>query len=169
MFESVVGYDLVHLGSGRFYSSHDCLLFILLIIGGLVILEGCAEFRESVVVSVDLVAQRGYFFLKSLFGIFQYPLHNRLGSVDNKVVVVGQFGIEAHAGLCGCHVLHASHVLVLCDEYGVGCRIERLKRHEKFSFLALWDARTEESGEHRYLVGVEAGLVAVRFGYQSGC
>ena len=53
----------------------------------------------------------------SLVYLSQHILYERMIGIEHQLVSVGHLSVEAHTGLEAAHVLHTTHVLVLCDQH----------------------------------------------------
>lgn len=116
---------------------------------------------DGFVVRVDFFGEGFDFGFESFVCFGCYFFYQRVLGVDYECVAVGQFAVEIHAGLHGCHFFHAAHVLVLGENNGFAVFTKGFELYHKAGLLDFASAVFEEAREDGALYGCEFGDFSV--------
>ena len=86
--------------------------------------------------------------------------------IKSEIVSVGEFSVETHARLEYSHVLHASHVLTLSDDYWLSRRRHCGIGYHKLALIDGGNLRFKQCGGNLALLGCEFCFLGVFFAYK---
>lgn len=137
---SVIGYDVVALLLLVVHGLLGVLQVVLLFLGdllGLLLVLRLVQNSQSGFLSLQLCQYRLQCLGCMLLGIGENLLYELVVAVEHDAVAVGHLSVEVHACLELAHGLHASHILVLSDEYGLVGFAQGLYLYEELCLVEL--------------------------------